>query len=65
MRGGSSSTGRKLRALAAIPDQAAQRRGERRDIVRRDQDPAVAGTVSGIAPAVVPITGEAVRIASA
>ena len=66
---GRSAPGRKLRGGARAPaasfsrssrifDQPAQRRGERRR--RRPggtRTPACAGTVSGIAPAVVPITG--------
>ena len=56
---------RQMAPLVRIFDQPAQRARERARIVRRNQTPAPAGTVSGIAPAVVPITGRPWAIASA
>ena len=58
-------TFRKLDALSSTFDQATKCRGKRRHIVGRDQNAGLSGTVSGMAPAVVPITGNPCAIASA
>ena len=57
--------GRQALAMIGVVDQLAQRLGERRDIARRHQPAGRAGTVSGIAPPVVPMTGRPCAIASA